>query len=197
LLQEPYLCKIGENPYNSFMSETFSFRYAEKSDLPAITEIYNYYIINSAVVFELEPVSLENRELWFSKFDPASRYKVIAACFGSKVAGYASSSRFREKTGYAPSVETSIFVHPDYTGRSAGSGLYSLLFSELSSCADPVHRAYACLAVPNPSSAALHERFGFRKAGYFTEAGYKFGKYHDIQWWEKSFSDTDKKTDKT
>jgi phosphinothricin acetyltransferase len=49
-----------------------------------------------------------------------------------------------------------------------------------------VHRAYAGIALPNPASVALHERFGFKKVAHFSEQGRKFGRYWDVAWFEKS-----------
>jgi phosphinothricin acetyltransferase len=166
------------------MSDTVACRYARVSDIPALTAIYNYYILNTAAVFELEPVSAENRSAWFSTFSPESRYKLITAACGEEAVGYISTSRFREKAAYVRSVEVSVFIHPDHTGRGIGSELFSRLLQELS--ATDTHRIYACIAVPNEASYRLHSRFGFRETGVFSEAGFKFGRYHDIRWMEKS-----------
>jgi phosphinothricin acetyltransferase len=50
---------------------------------------------------------------------------------------------------------------------------------------EDVHRAYAGIALPNPASIALHERFGFKRVAHFTEQGRKFGRYWDVDWYEK------------
>ena len=97
--------------------------------------------------------------------------------------GYASSSRLRPKPGYLTSVETSIYLAPDATGRGAGSKLYERLFKAIEG--EDLHRAYAGIALPNPASIALHERFGFRRVALFTEQGRKFGRYWDVAWFEK------------
>ena len=41
--------------------------------------------------------------------------------------------------------------------------------------------------MPNPASVRLHERSGFRRAGYFTAQGRKFGRYWDVGWFERAF----------
>ena len=46
-------------------------------------------------------------------------------------------------------------------------------------------RAYAGIALPNPASIALHERFGFKKVAHFTEQGRKFDRFWDVAWFEK------------
>ena len=47
-----------------------SIRNGDKADLPAIRDILNHYILESAVTFEMEEVSIENRQEWFKQFDP-------------------------------------------------------------------------------------------------------------------------------
>jgi len=68
-------------------------------------------------------------------------------------------------------------------GKGAGSKLYAELFRALE--AEDLHRAYAGIALPNPASIALHERFGFKRVAHFTEQGRKFGRYWDVDWYEK------------
>jgi len=92
---------------------------------------------------------------------------------------------YRPRAAYAPSVETSVYVAPSHAGRGLGSSLYEALLSELER--EDVHRAYAGIGMPNPASVRLHERFGFRRAGYYTEQGRKFGRYWDVAWYERSF----------
>ena len=48
-----------------------------------------------------------------------------------------------------------------------------------------MHRAYAGIALPNQASIALHERFGFKRVGHFTEQGRKFDRYWDVGFYEK------------
>ena len=50
-----------------------------------------------------------------------------------------------------------------------------------------MHRAYAGIGMPNPASVRLHERCGYRRAGYYTEQGRKFGRYWDVAWYERAF----------
>ena len=50
---------------------------------------------------------------------------------------------------------------------------------------EDVHRAYAAIVLPNPASVALHARFGFAPVGTYREAGRKFGRYWDVQWFER------------
>jgi phosphinothricin acetyltransferase len=77
----------------------------------------------------------------------------------------------------------SVYLATEVTGHGIGTALYSRLFEELEG--EDVHRAHGGIAIPNPASIALHERFGFRRVAYFTEQGRKLGRYWDVAWYEK------------
>lgn len=168
----------------SDMNKDISIRYARIEDAPSIARIYNHYIVNTTITFDLEPFSVENRTAWVRAHDPKSRYRLIVAEIEGIVVGYACSSRFRDKAAYDTSVETSVYLDPDHTGRGLGNLLYERLFQILEET--DVHRVYACITVPNEASVRLHTKFGFTHVGVFTESGFKFGRFLDIQWMEKA-----------
>ena len=158
-------------------------RPATAGDLEAINEIYNHYVAETHVTFDVEPVSMEDRREWFSHYAESGRHRLMVALDGENVAGFASSSRFRPKPGYLTSVETSIYLAPDWIGKGVGSRLYGELFKAIEG--EDLHRAYAGIALPNPASIALHEKLGFKRVAHFTEQGRKFGRYWDVAWFEK------------
>ena len=159
-------------------------RTAVGGDLPALTGIYNHYVKTSPATFDLEPVSLASRTEWMSRYAEAGRHRLLVATLGDAIAGYATSGKLRERPGYLTSVETTVYVHPDRQARGVGARLYAALFAALSS--EDVHRAYAAVVLPNAASIALHERFGFEPVGLYREAGRKFGRYWDVQWFERA-----------
>jgi phosphinothricin acetyltransferase len=155
-------------------------RPAALADLPRLTEIYNHYVIHTPVTFDIEPYSVEKRAAWFEQFGPAGRYRLLVAEGGSGVVGYAGTTRFRPKPAYDTTVETTIYCAPDAVGKGIGSSLYSALFESIAG--EDVHRIVAGYTLPNPGSAALHARFGFKPVGVFQENGRKFGRYWDVAW---------------
>ena len=101
---------------------------------------------------------------------------------GGAVTGYATASPFRPKAAYAPTVETTVYLAPGHAGRGTGRALYGTL---LDACAAAgFHRAVAGITLPNPASAALHERLGFALVGVFSEVGHKHGAWHDVAWYQ-------------
>jgi phosphinothricin acetyltransferase len=99
------------------------------------------------------------------------------------VLGYAGTMRWRPKAAYDTTVETTIYCDPQAMGKGIGSRLYGALFEALRE--EDIHRFVAGYTVPNPASAALHARFGFRAVGIFPEVGRKFGRYWDVAWSER------------
>jgi phosphinothricin acetyltransferase len=158
-------------------------RPANETDLPRLTEIYNYYVVNTPVTFDLEPYTIERRASWFEQFDLTGRYRLLVAEQDSRVVGYAGTTRFRPKAAYETTVETTIYCGPETMGKGTGSRLYSALFEAIA--AEDIHRIVAGYTMPNPASAALHERFGFKLVGVFSGNGRKFGRYWDVAWTER------------
>lgn len=162
-------------------------RPAGTQDLEAINDLYNHYVRESHVTFDDEPMTMDARREWFGHYATTGRHRVFVALDGDRVVGFASSSRFRPKPGYLTSVETSIYLAPDATGAGDGTRLYTELFKSLQG--EDLHRAYAGIALPNPASIALHEKFAFKRVALFSEQGRKFGRYWDVAWYEKALSD--------
>ena len=154
-----------------------------ESHLESLNDIYNQYVRETHITFDVEPITIEARREWFSHYSTTGRHRLLVAVSDGKVVGFAGSSRFRPKPAYETSVETTIYLAPGAVGRGTGSKLYTELFKALEN--EDVHRAYAGISLPNPASIALHERFGFKRVAHFTEQGRKFGRYWDVAWYEK------------
>lgn len=152
-------------------------------DLAQITEIYNYYVLNTAVTFDVLPYTVEGREAWFSQFGAIGRYRLLIAEENGVVLGYAGTTRFRPKAAYETTAEMTIYCAAEAIGKGVGGRLYSALFEALKG--EDIHRFVAGYALPNPASEALHRRFGFEVVGVFSENGRKFGKYWDVCWTER------------
>lgn len=163
-----------------------SIRPAVRADLPRLTEIYNHYVVHTPVTFDLEPYTVEQREAWFSQFSATGRYRLFVAEENGAVVAYAGTTRFRPKAAYETTVETTIYCDQRAIGKGIGSQLYRVLFDALA--AEDIRRIVGGYTLPNPASAALHERFGFQRVGVFTENGRKFGRYWDVAWNERPLS---------
>ncbi len=159
-------------------------RAAHEDDLHALVRIYNHYVETTPVTFDVEPFDVEARRPWYAGFADHGPHRLLVACEADAVLGYASSGRFRIKPAYGRSVETTIYLAPEAIGRGVGRTLYGALF-ELLEAEPEAHRAFAGIVPPNPASVALHERFGFTPIGTFRDVGFKFGRYWDVDWYER------------
>jgi phosphinothricin acetyltransferase len=161
-----------------------TIRRARIEDLPRLTQIYNHYVLNTPITFDLEPHTVEQRrKSWFAKFSNTGRHQLFAAEERGEVLGYAGTTGFRDKRAYDTTVETTIYCGPEATGRGLGSQLYAALFEALRG--EDIRLAVAGITIPNDASIALHERFGFTPAGVMHEVGRKFDRYWDVAWYEK------------
>lgn len=160
---------------------------AEK-DLAALTDLYNHYVRETAITFDTEVFTPGQRRPWLLSHpeDGAHRLLVAQDVPSARILGYATSSPFRTKAAYATSVEVSVYCAPGTTGRGLGTLLYTSLFEALRK--EDVHRAYAGITLPNEASVLLHTRFGFTPVGTYREVGRKFGRYHDVGWYEKDLA---------
>jgi phosphinothricin acetyltransferase len=160
-----------------------TIRAGERRDLPALTELYNHYIEHSVATFDVAPYIVEERIEWFEHYRLTGPHRLLVGERDGELAGYVSSGTFRPKAAYGRSVETSVYLHPDAGGRGDGRRLYEALFAVLDD--EPVHRAYAGISLPNEASVRLHERLGFVSIGVFGEVGFKFGRYVDVEWFQR------------
>ncbi len=102
-----------------------TMRSATPDDLPALTSIYNHYVIHTSITFDLEPFAPEDRRPWFDAHAAAGRHRLlIASDSDNTVLGYATTSRWRPKAAYDTTVESSVYCRPDVVGRGIGTALY-------------------------------------------------------------------------
>ena len=153
------------------------------SDAARLAEIYNPYILETAITFEVELVDEANRRAWIAGHDLAGRWRLLVAEEAGRVVGWANSRRFHERKAYEPTIETGIYLEAAAHGRGLGTALYGALFDALAS--EDVHRVIAGITLPNAASVALHRRFGFREVGILSEVGRKFGRWWDVLWMER------------
>ncbi|GJL91095.1 GNAT family N-acetyltransferase [Hyphococcus sp.] len=160
-----------------------NIRLAGPDDSAGINDVYNPFICDTAATFETVEHSETDRRAWFAARAGHPRHPVLVAERDGAILGFASASAFDPRGAYETSVKTSVFLAPAAQGQGLGFRLYSALFGALAGA--DVHRAYGLVAAPNPASAALHLRLGFSHVSTLSEVGRKFGRFHDVMWFEK------------
>ena len=162
-----------------------AIRAATRDDLPALTAIYNHYVVNTAITFDLQTFTAGERLAWFDEHRTSGPHRLLVATSDlGQILGYASSSRWRPKPAYDTTVEATVYCHAEAIGKGCGTALYAALFAALED--EDVHAIVAGISLPNPASVSLHERFGFRQVGVFHAVGRKFDRFWDVAWFERA-----------
>lgn len=151
------------------------------SDAKAIAEIYNHYVKQTIITFEENPVP-PTEIIKRIEHTQSIRLPWLIAESNDEILGYAYASKWKERAAYRFSVETTVYVQPNYFKKGIGSGLYNELMGALK--AEGYHAAMGGIALPNKASVGLHEKIGFTKVAHFTEVGYKFDRWIDVGYWQ-------------
>jgi L-amino acid N-acyltransferase YncA len=159
---------------------TLSIRSAVVSDAETLAGIYNYYIQNTVITFEEEPVSARIMTTRVAEVQNASLPWLVAELDGA-VVGYAYARQWKVRSAYRYSVETTIYLEHGREGQGLGTRLYRELLSLLR--ARGIHVAIGGAALPNEASAALHEKLGFERVATFRQVGFKHQKWVDVAYW--------------
>ena len=163
------------------IKEGIMIRIVTPPDALAIAEIYNFYILNTIITFEMEVVTPEEIDARIEKYLKIGPYLVYEE--NDEVLGYAYLSNFRERKAYENTVESTIYLKNGLGGKGLGFQLYSELFSQ---AASKYHTFVAGISLPNEGSIRLHEKCGFKKVGHFAEVGRKFDQWIDVGFWQKN-----------
>jgi phosphinothricin acetyltransferase len=163
-----------------------SIRRAGPADLSALLDIYNHYVLNTPISFDVEPRTLSQRQEWLDQFKARGRHQCFVAAVGRNAIGWSCSTKLKDREAYATSVEASVYCAPGFTRRGIGRRLYETLFEALQS--EDIHRIYVGITLPNEASVKLHSEFCFRHIGTQQEVGFKFGRYWDVALYERAAS---------
>ena len=156
-------------------------RSVKKSDSGSIAEIYNQYVKETSVTFEIEPVSDTEISSRIEECQ-ANNLPWLVAEDNGQVIGYCYASKWKGRSAYRYSVEATVYLEPSVRSKGWGTRLYSELLDSLSS--KGVHAVICGIALPNEASVALHEKFGMQKVAHFREVGRKFDRWVDVGYWQ-------------
>jgi L-amino acid N-acyltransferase YncA len=158
-------------------------RNVQIEDAQELLDIYNYYVVNTVITFDLEALSLD---AFKEKITTVSAdYPFIVYEENSEILGYAYGSKFRPKPAYNNTVESTVYLKHGAQGKQIGSKLYNELLFLLKQ--KNVHVVLGVLTLPNEASVKLHEKFGFKEVAHLKEVGLKFGEWQDVGFWQLTF----------
>jgi phosphinothricin acetyltransferase len=150
-----------------------------------ILAIINDAIVSSTALWDYVPRPADAMIPWFAAKE-AGRYPVIGMVDeAGRLLGFGTYGAFRAWPAYKYSVEHSVYVHRDHRGRGHGRTLLGALIERARS--QEYHTLIAGIEASNTASLALHREFGFQPCGVIRHAGYKFGRWLDLEFHQLVF----------
>ncbi len=161
--------------------DDYIVRIAKEEDVPRLLEIYEYYVLETAISFEY---TVPSQEEFMQRYKSTIvKYPYLVIEHEDRVVGYAYAAPFKTRAAYGWSVETTIYMDRKYRGKGAGHVLYGELEHYLKK--QNILNLNACVTFANPESILFHEKRGYKMVAHFTKSGYKFNQWHDMVWLEK------------
>lgn len=167
------------------MAGPLKIRLATPTDVPAINDIYNHYVLHSTATYQLEPTSVQERMTWFEQHNADHPITVAESSTsttppGGKplILGWGSLAPYRPRKAYRFTVENSVYIHPDYHRQGIGRAIMVDLIARAR--ASGFHAMIAAISADQLPSVKLHEALGFKPAGQLREVGWKFDRWLDV-----------------
>lgn len=151
-------------------------RRAELDDAEAIRAIYNPQVESSTVTFDLVPRSMAEQQAWIRARTGA--HAALVAEIDGAIVGFGSLSAYRDRPGYATTVEDSVYVAPDRQGLGVGGALLAALVETARD--HGFHAIMARVVGGHEASIALHLTADFDVVGTEREVGRKLGRWLDV-----------------
>ncbi len=164
---------------------TLVIRQVEFRDVPAITRIYNDYVLHTTISFETLPLSIEQMRTRVVHIAAECPYYVAEE--DGELLGYCYAHPWKDRAAYSLTVETTIYLAPERKGRGIGQLLMHRL---IEACREKGYAALiACITADNAESCAFHEKLGFKRVSHFHRVGRKFGQWLDVVDYELLLND--------
>ena len=155
----------------------------EERHAAAILAIFNEAIVNSTALYDYKPRAPESMVAWFAT-KRSNGFPVLGLeDDAGTLLGFASYGTFRAWPAYKYSVEHSIYVHQDHRGKGLGRKLLGAIVSAAGE--RQVHTLIGGIDATNAASIALHTGLGFEHAGTIRQAGFKFGRWLDLAFYQR------------
>ena len=161
--------------------ENISFRILEEKDIPAILEIYSYYIAETTATCQISPIDEEMMRKTVMPESP--RYQSYAIMSDDQLCGYALFTRFKTREAFDNTAEITLYLKQGCT--SKGIGTVALKFIENKAKMAGMHVLVSLVSSENASSIRLFERNGYIKCAEFKEVSFKFGRYFNLLCYQK------------
>jgi L-amino acid N-acyltransferase len=148
----------------------------------SILAIFNDAILNSTALYDYKPRTRAMMDTWFDA-KTKGRYPVLGIeDADGTLMGFASYGAFRAWPAYKYSVEHSVYVDSRFRGQGIGRQLLAAIVEAAK--AQDFHTVIGGIDAENAASIALHRSFGFEKCASIKHAGFKFGRWLDLEFYQ-------------
>ena len=154
----------------------------DEKHLKDIRTIFNEAILHTTALYEELPRSEETIAAWFEKKKQAG-IPVFGVAEQGAVIGFATWGPFRPYSAYSKTAEHSVYIATEYQRRGLGRLLLETIIREAAE--HELHLLVAGIDSANEASIALHRHIGFSHVGTIREAGYKFERWLDLEFWQR------------
>jgi len=164
-------------------------RLAVEADIAAVQEIYAHYVSKTTASFEDDPPTVAEMTARWQRVT-ARNMPWLVAVRGKTVLGYAYAAPFRDRSAYRYTCEDSVYVANNALGRDIGNALMTALINRCTALG--FRQMIAVIGdSANAASLALHSRHGFYVIGALSSVGYKFGRWSDAVFMQRSLGEGD------
>jgi len=163
-------------------------RKVTENDAQELINIYAPYITNTTITFEDVVPTVENFQQRIREISKDFPY-IAAVDDNGKILGYAYAHLYGPRAAYAWTTEASIYIDHNYEGHGLGTELYKRLEDILKK--QNVVNLLACITEENENSVRFHEKLGYEKVGTFKKVGFKFNRWLDVTWMQKTLNNRD------
>lgn len=151
-------------------------------DIAACTELYNYYIENTCITLEEEPVTPEEFGAHAARITKDYPY-IVARDGAGKSVGFAYLDVFNPRSAYRCTADLSIYVNRACRGSGVGQKLYAEIERLGRECG--IENLISIITSDNEGSLRFHRKNGFTEIGVMPAVAFKFGKYLDVSFFQK------------
>jgi len=150
--------------------------------LREIRDILNHAILHTTALYEDAPRTPEQVATWFAHKQEKKLPLLGIETADGTLAGFATYGPFRPHFGFRHTVEHSVYVAEAHRGQGIGHALMEALIAHAR--AKSVHVMIGVIDAANAGSIRFHQGFGFTSCGTIRQAGCKFGRWLDVEFYQ-------------
>ena len=153
-------------------------RLAGAQDAADVAVLWNPWIRNTVITFNPVEKTADDVAEMIADRHTARHAFFVARGPGGDLLGFATYAQFRTGAGYATCMEHTIVLSPEGQGKGGGRALMAAI--ETHALGHGAHQMIAGITAENATAQAFHAALGYAHIATIPQAGFKFGRFHDL-----------------